>query len=377
MGVLLFISTFLFLSYAVLILFYRSGWLHLNEFKLNKNHIPNTKVSIIIPARNEEHKISFLLKDILSQYYPTDLVEVIVIDDHSTDQTKSVVDSFKGVHCISLQDHLQNEILNSYKKKAIEIGIAKSSGELIITTDADCSMNAYWILSIVQFFETFRPTLIASPVAFDPILTWFDRFQSLDFMTMQGITGAVAQTQSGAMCNGANLAYTKEAFYAVGGFSGIDDIASGDDMLLMYKMEKKYPKQTRFLKCKDAIVNTETMPTIRSFFEQRIRWASKARKFKDIRIKSVLLLVYLFNLIYPVLILTSLFKLGSLGLFVGFLLAKIMLELYFLYPVSLFFKKQKELISFSILQFVHIPYLLISGLFGQFGTYKWKDRKVK
>ncbi len=376
-AILIFISVVFFLCYAALIFYYKNGWTHLPNFVFNKQYTPSTKVSIIIPARNEELNIKHLLKDILSQYYPTHLMEIIVVDDHSTDNTAQIIQSFQGVKYIDLSDHTDGKILNAYKKKAIETAIAQSEGDLIVTTDADCRMGAYWLLSLVQYFEKYKHQFIAAPVQFANDGSFFQTFQSLDFMTMQGITGAIVNNHSGTMCNGANLAYTKKAFNAVGGFKDIDDIASGDDMLLMYKIDQKYPARTGFLKCSEAIVTTAPMQDLKSFLQQRIRWASKATKFKDKRIKFVLGLVYFFNLTFLMLQLFSLQNSKNLITFFGLLILKAGIEFYFLKPVSQFFKKEKELYPFFILQFIHIPYILISGLMGQFGTYRWKERIVK
>ncbi len=377
LNLFIFLTVLLFLLYAVLILFYRAGWLRLNEYRFDKTYSPKTKVSILIPARNEETNIGHVLKDILSQYYPTALMEIIVINDHSTDKTADIVSSFKGVTCISLADFTDGKKLNAYKKKAIETAILQSTGELIITTDADCRMCNYWLLSIVSYYETFHHQLIAAPVLFTTNGSWFQTFQSIDFTTMQGITGALAATRSGTMCNGANLTYTRKAFHAVDGFNGIDDIASGDDMLLMYKIEKHFPRKTSYLKCKDAVVYTNPMPTISTFLQQRTRWASKANKFEDKRITVVLGIVYLFNLLFPVLLILSVFDFKFLGPFLFLWLAKAGLELCLLMPVSSFFHKKNELVFFVFLQFVHILYILYSGFAGQMGTYEWKDRQVR
>lgn len=377
MDILLFIITLFFLCYAVLILYYRSGWNHLEEFFLDKNYLPSTKVSIIIPARNEAKNIGNLLNDLLAQYYPDDLIEIIVIDDHSEDNTAEIIKSYSGVKYIDLAAYLNTEKLNSYKKKAIEIAIAQSTGELIITTDADCTMNSYWLLSIVSYFEKTNCKLIAAPVDYLNNGGWFQTFQSIDFMTMQGITGAVIHTNSATMCNGANLAYTREAFDTVNGFKGIDTIASGDDMLLMHKIEQRYPKKTKYLKCKHAIVFTAPMQESKTFFNQRIRWASKSAHFRDKRITAILSIVYMLNLSFLILFLCA-FKWPSLLLALLILFTcKVALELMLIIPVSKFFGKENELIWFPILQILHIPYIIISGMAGAFGTYTWKDRKVK
>ncbi len=136
----------------------------------------------------------------------------------------------------------------------MEIAIGLAKGSLIVTTDADCLVQPEWLRTIASFYEEFSPVFIAAPVVYcnplpgDSLFKKFLKiFQSLDFMTLQGITGASVYKKFHNMCNGANLAYEKKAFYEAGGFEGIDQIASGDDMLLMHKIHKIYPgKNTIF-----------------------------------------------------------------------------------------------------------------------------------
>jgi len=194
---------------------------------------------------------------------------------------------------------------------------------------------------------------------------------------MQGITGASVYKRFHTMCNGANLAYEKKVFYEVGGFKGIDNIASGDDMLLMHKIYERYPERVVYLKSKDAIVQTLPMGTFSSFFNQRIRWASKADKYDDKRIFLVLLLVYFFNLWFIVLFLFGIYNLKYLILLFVLLVAKTIIELLLLFPVAKFFSKQKLLWWFPVAQPFHILYIIIAGWLGKFGTYKWKERKVQ
>ncbi|MBK8494492.1 MAG: glycosyltransferase [Chitinophagaceae bacterium] len=189
----------------------------------------------------------------------------------------------------------------------MEIAIGQSTGELIVTTDADCTVTGNWLQTIAAFYETHQPVFIAAPVSINCGINFIEMFQALDFAMLQGITGASVHKKIHSMCNGANLAYTKKAFEEVGGFAGIDHIASGDDMLLMHKIYKRYPDQVMFLKSKAAIVQTAPVNSIGEFFNQRIRWASKADKYDDKRIFAVLFLVYLFNLLLVVLPVIALF----------------------------------------------------------------------
>lgn len=373
----LFIALILFLAYAVLILYYKAGWQQLDEYTLQRDYEPSTTVSIIIPARNEEKNLEHLMHDLDVLFYPGDLLEVIVVDDHSTDRTVDIVRRFPKVRLLSLQDFLEGETLNAYKKKAIETGIAQSKGELIITTDADVRLCNFWLLSIVAYYEQYRPQLIAAPVLLSNDGSVLQTFQSIDFMTMQGITAALSATRSGTMCNGANLAYTRQAYDAVNGFSGIDRLASGDDMLLMYKIERQYPGQTTYLKCKDAIVYTAPAPGWKAFLRQRIRWASKASHFDDQRINAILALVYIFNFLFPLVFVLSLMSITAFATFLFLWLGKTLVELAFIRPVSVFFYKRNELKWFALLQFLHIPYILYAGFMGQMGGYEWKGRKVR
>lgn len=179
------------------------------------------------------------------------------------------------------------------------------------------------------------------------------------------------------MCNGANLAYERKAFYEVDGFSGIDTIASGDDMLLMNKIAKRFPDQYFYLLSKEAIVTTSAAKTWKDFFSQRIRWASKATHYNDMKIFSALFLVYFFNLILFILLIAG-FWIPYLWMgLAGLLIAKTIIELIFIYPVAKFYNKTKLLNLFIVFQPVHILYTVIAGWLGRFSYFEWKGRKVK
>ncbi|MDQ6755301.1 MAG: glycosyltransferase [Bacteroidota bacterium] len=377
--ILIAITIILFLIYSCLIIYYRQSWLQMpidnGELTIDNGQ---TFVSIIISARNEEENIGACLKSIVNQSYSQHLFEVIVVDDFSTDTTTEIVKSFtdKNVALIFLKDHIVEKI-NSYKKKAIEIAILKAKGKLIVTTDADCIVPKEWLQTIVSFYEKHNPVFIAAPVAYYGENNFLKIFQSLDFMTLQGITGASVYKKFHSMCNGANLAYEKEVFYEVGGFAGIDNIASGDDMLLMHKMSEHYPDKVMFLKSQRAIVNTAPATSLKEFINQRIRWASKSDKYADKNITSVLLLVYFFNAWIVFLGIYSFFYHSMLLGFTGILFFKTIVELFFIYPVAKFFNKEKLLWWFPPAQPFHILYIIIAGWLGKFGSYKWKERKVK
>ena len=377
---LIIISIALLSAYSLLLLYFRHSWSTITNYKpptFTPQH--STFITVVVPARNEESNITTCLDSIASQTYPRNLFEVLVVDDHSTDQTAGLVKAHLAgnIKLIHLSDHVAEASLNSYKKKAIELAIGQSAGELIVTTDADCLFPAGWLQTIAGYYETHSSEFMVMPVSFTCKNNFIEIFQALDFMSLQGITGAAVNKKMLSMCNGANLAYTKKAFREVEGFKGIDNIASGDDMLLMHKIFTHYPDGIRFIKSRELIVTTQPMHTIKDFFNQRIRWASKAVKYDDKRIFTVLLLVYLLNCWCLLMGIAAFFNSQLLYWSLGLLAGKMVMELFFLYPVALFFQKGSLLWWFPLAQPFHIIYTIIAGWLGKFGTYQWKGRNVK
>lgn len=373
------IAAFLLIPYCILILFYRKWLKQLAPFVPNQTHIPSLHFSIIIPARNEEENIGKCLQSITCQQYPKHLFEIIVVDDHSTDDTAKIVAQFAAQHSnivlIKLADKLQGKILNAYKKKAIDIAINQAKGSWIITTDADCIALPNWLLLYDEYIAKTNSLFVAAPVMFTKGKSIISQFQYIDFMALQAATAATVSVGFHSMCNGANLAYNKQTFFNVKGFKGIDNIASGDDMLLMNKIKNAYPTQIGYLYSKDAIIATTPMPNWASFLNQRIRWASKADKYQDKSLLPVLLAVYLFNLSLFLMFFVGLFYIKLLIAFIVLLSLKTIVEWLYIIVAAQFFGKI-NLIQFAVLQPLHITYMVVAGWLGKFGNYKWKGRNV-
>ena len=366
--------------YCLLILLYSYYFNKLVLFQQENKIKSITGFSIIIPAWNEALNIRKSVISILENNYPKELFEVIVVDDFSTDNTGAIVtelqQEFDNVKLILLKDHI-NSKLNSYKKKSIELAVSFAKHEWIITTDADCIAKNTWLQMLDAFIQKTNAVFIAAPVKFINSGSFISIFQCLDFVSLQGITAASVSAGLLSMCNGANLAYKKEAFYAVGGFKDVDNIASGDDMLLMHKIKKQFPGKLTYLFSKDVIVSTPPMPDWKSFINQRIRWASKATSYDDKKIFFVLLFVYIFNLVLLMLPFLSFFYFPLFFLWLILLVTKIFFETIFMMPVSEFFGEQKLMWWFPLMQPFHILYTVISGWLGKFGSYQWKGRNVK
>jgi glycosyltransferase involved in cell wall biosynthesis len=374
---MIFIAGFLLVVYVVLILLYAIGFWRQKSFDIPDNFIPKTKISVIVAARNECSNIENCVQSILAQNYPSHLFELIIVDDFSTDNTVELVHKYSSpnLKVLLLSENVtKQERLVSYKKKALSVGISHSTGDLLVTTDADCWMEKDWLMQIAALYEVSGAQMIVAPVRFVTNSSVLQMFQSLDFMTMQGITVATVRLKLGIMCNGANLAFTKRSYLDVNGYDGVDQLISGDDYLLMMKIKKHFPDGIRYLKSKGAIVNTLPQLTWNDFLQQRIRWASKTGKYDDPKTSLILLFVYLFNCSCFVLALLSIFNTDYLYVTLLFLVVKIVVELLFLQPVAQFFSQSRNLVFFPFLQPIHILYIIVAGFLSRIGKFDWKNR---
>jgi len=180
------------------------GWARLKRPLLN-NATPFTKVTVMIAARNEEERIRFTIDDLLAQDYRKHLTEIIIVDDHSTDQTAPIIRSYenRGIKLLQLNE---DKPLNSYKKKAIAKAIDLSTGTLMVATDADCRMGPKWLSTIVNYYETNNPVMISSPVAYFEERGLFEYMQTLEFSYLIGIGASFIGNGRASTCNGANFA---------------------------------------------------------------------------------------------------------------------------------------------------------------------------
>ena len=381
MPVALIISVLLSAGYFALIAAYATGWKRQKDFSIPPAFTPQTTISVIIPARNEERCIEACIRSVLAQQYPAGLLEVIVVDDHSTDNTAAIIKQFaaQNVRYISLAEKLAaGGSIVAYKKAALAAGIAEAEGELIVTTDADCRAPEQWLRHIAACYRQTHAQMIVAPVIFSTDRSIVQVFQLIDFMSMQGITAAANAMNLGHMSNGANLVFTKTAYDKVLGYQGIDHLASGDDYLLMVKISKLPGASITYLKSREAIIATEPQPTWGRFLQQRIRWASKSGKYNDRKLTAILMLVYLYNLWFAVLGVMGCFHHHTYWLWLlTLLLLKALIEYLYMLPLTTFFNRKWTRLYFPFLQPMHILYIISAGFMGFIGTYTWKGRKVK
>ncbi len=364
------------LAYVILIAIYTVGWFKLKGYSDSHSHV-STKVSIIVPVRNEEKNILQCLKSIAAQSYPTDLFEIIIVDDSSTDSTCDLVNQF-----IKSKNNTKIKLITpdtkhqyTYKKNALSYAIKKAEGCLIITTDADCYMGNNWVFSIVSYYEKFRPKMIVGPVSFDKEDSFFKKLQSLEILSLISASAAAINLGKPIMCNGANLAYTKDAFNNVNGFNKDDQYVSGDDVFLLLKIKNMFGySSVHFIKNMNAIVYTEAESSLKSFFYQRIRWTSKSKGYKDFSIIMVAIIVYMYSFSLLSGFVLSLFIPQILYTVLFLFLIKALIDFPILLGICNFSGRKKLLRYYLPLQAIYFVYITVIGALGNFVKFKWKDR---
>ncbi|MEA3451434.1 MAG: glycosyltransferase, partial [Bacteroidota bacterium] len=270
------ISTFYFFFVGLLTF----GWLKLKSYKKNNNKNNNSsKTSIIIAFRNEEKNLPFIVEDIANQNYPKNYFEVIFVNDHSEDNSVKILEEL-----IKEKNNFRILELNNYKgkKQALKHGINNSTGDLIVTTDADCRMQKKWLSTICNYYSSIDAKMIVCPVLYTtkkPLLS-FGNFQALEFLSLTASTIGSIGINKPLMCNGANLAFEKKTFQKFSNPTK-EEIPSGDDTFLLFNINKKYHRKVKYLKNKHAIVTTKPAKNLSVFFNQRIRWASKTKYYKQ------------------------------------------------------------------------------------------------
>jgi glycosyltransferase involved in cell wall biosynthesis len=350
-----------------------SGWKNTPEWNIQDDYSPSTQISIVIAARNEEENIKACLESIIECDFPVNLLEILVIDDASTDDTSAVV--------LSIQNkliQLFHSDQNLGKKGAISLGIHNSKGDLIITTDADCIVNTNWLKSIVSFYEYTNARLITGPIQYHIDQTLIQRFQYIDGINNMAVTSNGIHKKSYFMANGANLAYEKSLFNELNGFEKSKHLASGDDMHMIQSAANLDASSVRYLKSKDAIVFTNPESNLKSLINQRKRWATKTKSYSDKRIMKIQCFVFFFSLL--LLINLCIWFLESGLSFFGFLFGlsiKLTIDFIYLSKLQEYFESKDALKSFLPASFIFLGYILIAGWWALSpSSYKWKGRDL-
>lgn len=363
--------TIVFGIYVLVVVILAFGWARTMELP-KQSAGAHRKIAVVVPFRREASSLPVLIRDMRSLNYPQDKAMFIFIDDHSEDGSADVAKASAAgdprFHFLQLEDGLTG------KKQAIHTAIGQANAEVIITTDADCRVPGDWLLAIGNAFSDPEVKMVVGPVRLTAG-NFFEHIQAMEFASLVGTTGATLSYDMPSMCNGANLAFLRESFLAVGGYEGNAVITSGDDDFLMKKFAAKWKGSVKFLSSQAGVVTAQASPTVRAFISQRMRWAGKWKPaFTGSSMLAVLILAFhVCNILLAGSWLLGIISVKAFGLLAG---AKLFAEVIFLFPVCRFLGVRWSWISFLFLQLFYSFYVVSVGCLSQILTTRWKGRKV-
>jgi cellulose synthase/poly-beta-1,6-N-acetylglucosamine synthase-like glycosyltransferase len=318
---------------------------------------PGIFISVIIACRNEEISIPGLVQALEQQDYPSNLFEVLIVDDNSYDNTVKIAASSHSINNLRI---LSNH--GSGKKAAIKTGINVAAGKYILTTDADCLPPKTWIRTIADYFEKNNPDLIIGPVMLADTKGFFGKFQELEFLSLQAVTAGTAAGNKATMCNGANLAFKKDLYLKCLKYLRFD-LPTGDDIFLLHAA-KYHGKRILWIESHDSLIQTRSSGTFRSFILQRGRWASKALSYRDLYTTFLGIVTFVTISIQTVLLIASFIDLNYFGCFLFFLAIKSIPDFLLLYNTTERYGKLNLLKWFLPTQIVYPIYVLVVTLAG-------------
>lgn len=372
--------TFILMSaiYYLFLIFLIRSWNKKTPVSDKQEAAESPFVSVIIAVRNEEETIGCLLDGLAHQDYPAERFEVIVMDDGSMDSTLEVV-QVKGRHLpceLKMGVTGVDQLKGTGKKTAIAEGIELAAGELILITDGDCRVGIQWISAMVNSFLSRGADFLAGPVRLKNGTGFWHQWQVLEFASLTGTGAAFIQSGQPLFCNGANMAFRKKVFYSLGGYSGNERFASGDDVFLMKKIHTSGGKVV-FVKNRKAIVETKPLPAWRDFFHQRNRWAGKWHRHQSAL--SLLVPVFLFAYYLLMLATLTLVVMGSFTWWILLLLLviKVVFDYLFLRNVMIFLENMLNISIFVVSSLGYFLYAVFFGITANLMGFHWKGRKHK
>jgi biofilm PGA synthesis N-glycosyltransferase PgaC len=371
------VFTLLLLFYSLILIYLSKAWEGIAAVAIDDQKDSNLKASIVIPIRNEEENLDLLLRKLFAQNIEMGQIEIIFINDHSTDASVAIVNQWIAQHpeIITLL-HL-DEYVGSPKKSALRLGIGRAKHEIIITTDGDCIPDSNWVRTMIDSFNNDKVQLAIGPVSFF-INSFFDSVQWVEFSALVGITAISSSKGSPMMGNGANLAFRKSAYAHVGGYDSHIHIASGDDEFLVKSIHRKFGEgSVVFIKTKSALVATKACVNLAEFYNQRVRWASKWRLHKDVVSLVVPICVFAFYLLTIIIGIYSWLGYFSLWYFATLLLVKFLANILFVYRIGLFFSQKHSFSALVVAEILYPFYVIIIGISALFGRFQWKQRRFR
>jgi cellulose synthase/poly-beta-1,6-N-acetylglucosamine synthase-like glycosyltransferase len=333
--------------------------------QLSEEHLPN--VSIVVAARNEENNILLCLESLYKLIYPEGKLEIIIVDDASTDGTPEKINSFVknkyNFRTIRIEDNPSGELKG--KARAMAEGIKISTGEIILTTDADCVVNPLWAKTIASYYVT--NVGVVNGFTSQNTTSAVSGMQAIDFIYLLFIASGTINLGKPVSCIGNNMSFRKRAYEETGGFEKLS-FSVTEDFLLLISINKLKKYSVIYPLNKDTLVISKPALSLKELFNQKKRWAVGGIDTPPLGM-ALMLWAFLNNLF----LLMTPFFFSAVWLYL--VLFKIAIDFFLLLPIHQRLGLQKNLKYFPVFEIYYIIYVLVLPFAVLFNKrVKWKDR---
>ena len=255
------------LIYAGFILWLTDGIRNLSSPTENEYIYPET--TVIVSARNEENNISNLVNALVNQSYPKELLQLIIINDRSTDQTAEILTNYeREIDNLTIVTIQETPAGWAPKKWALNTAINTVTTEIILQTDADCIPHNDWVKCMVQPFSSSEVGFVSGPAPLTNKSTLIDSLYELDSLAQDAFSAGGFSQGMVFSCTGRNIGYSKQAFDDVSGYENVSHFISGDDDLLLHKITGDPSYKAQFVLSKESVVESPPPSSLEQFIHQ-------------------------------------------------------------------------------------------------------------
>jgi cellulose synthase/poly-beta-1,6-N-acetylglucosamine synthase-like glycosyltransferase len=325
-------------------------------------------VSVLVAARNEENNIIACLESLDKLIYPDGKLEIIIVDDASTDNTVPLIENFisdkPAFKIIRLEENKPENLKG--KVRAMAEGIKKATGEVILTTDADCVVNPFWAKTIASYYTD--EVGVVNGFTSQVVKNSFSGMQAIDFIYLLFVASGTINIGKPVSCIGNNMSFSKKAYGETGGFEQLP-FSVTEDFLLLNSIHNLKEYKIIYPLNKDSLVISKPAESIKELFHQKKRWAVGGVDAPPLGL-GLMFWAFLTNLF----VLLTPFLFSAVWLYL--IILKITIDFFVLFPIHRELGLQKNLKYFLVFEIYYILYVIFLPLTILFSRKViWKGRK--
>ena len=324
--------------------------------------------TVIVAARNEEENILTCLKSLDELVYPDGKLEIIIVDDKSTDKTSEIIDNFIAGKKRFKKIITKKEIGKlKGKTNALANALEVAAGEIILTTDADCTVHPMWAYATASYYQP--DVAVVNGFTNQKAYNGFSGMQALDFIYLLIVASGTINLGKPISCIGNNMSYRKKAYFEVGGYENLP-FSVTEDFNLLHAIHKLKKYKIIYPLNNETLITSTPCGNLKSLYHQKKRWSVGGL---GVPFAGYLIMAYGF-ITNICMLLTPLFF-STIWLYLIFF--KIVIDFLFIFPVHSALGIKKNLKYFLNWQIYYIVYVVMIPFVLTFVGRKvsWKGRE--